>query len=144
MAKERLRYWFSRVIDIKPGEGLIAVSLFFYFFFITSPYYIIKSLRNASYLSRVGDEKLPLAYFLTAVLMGFIVNFHSRIQVKLPRSRLITSSILFFFLNIILFWWLFEQRWSWVPVVFWVWANIFAIVLDIILYLQLLFLPILL
>jgi AAA family ATP:ADP antiporter len=129
MAKIRLRSLLSRIIDIKPGEELIAVSLFLYFFFITSPYYIIKSLRNASYLSRVGDENLPLAYFLTAVLMGFIVNFHSRIQVRLPRSRLITSSLLFFFVNIVLFWWLFEQQWNWVPVVFWVWANIFAIVL---------------
>ncbi len=129
MAKSRLGSRLSRVIDIKPGEGLIAVSLFLYFFFITSPYYIIKSLRNASYLSRLGDEKLPLAYFLTAVLMGFIVNFHSRLQVRLPRSRLITSSLVFFFSNIVLFWWLFEQRWEWVPVVFWVWANIFAIVL---------------
>ncbi|MDH4271280.1 MAG: MFS transporter [Candidatus Aminicenantes bacterium] len=129
MAKSRLRSLLSRIIDIKPGEELIAVSLFLYFFFITSPYYIIKSLRNASYLNRLGDEKLPLAYFLTAVLMGFIVNFHSRLQVKLPRSRLITSSLVFFFSNIVLFWWLFEQRWEWVPVVFWVWANIFAIVL---------------
>ncbi|MBM3285439.1 MAG: MFS transporter, partial [Candidatus Aminicenantes bacterium] len=32
-------------------------------------------------------------------------------------------------MNICLFWWLFKQQWSWVPVVFWVWANIFAIVL---------------
>jgi AAA family ATP:ADP antiporter len=129
MAKSRLRAVLSRVIDIKPGEELIAVSLFLYFFFITSPYYIIKSLRNASYLNRLGDENLPLAYFLTAVLMGFIVNFHSRLQVKLPRSRLITSSLIFFFSNILLFWWLFERQWGWVPVVFWVWANIFAIVL---------------
>ncbi len=129
MAKSRLRSRLSRVVDIKPGEGLIALSLFLYFFFITSPYYIIKSLRNASYLSRLGEEQLPLAYLLTAVLMGFIVNFHSRIQVRLPRSRLITSSLVFFLLNIVLFWWLFERQWNWVPVVFWVWANIFAIVL---------------
>jgi AAA family ATP:ADP antiporter len=129
MAKNRLRSVLSRVIDIKPGEELIAVFLFLYFFFITSPYYIIKSLRNASYLSGLGDEKLPLAYFLTAVLMGFIVNFHSRLQVRLPRSRLIVFSLVFFFSNIILFIWLFEQPWRWVPVIFWVWANIFAIVL---------------
>src|SRR5512139_913305 len=121
MAKNRLRSVLSRVIDIKPGEELIAVFLFLYFFFITSPYYIIKSLRNASYLSGLGDEKLPLAYFLTAVLMGFIVNFHSRLQVRLPRSRLIVFSLVFFFSNIILFIWLFEQPWRWVPVIFWVW-----------------------
>jgi len=129
MAKNRLRSALSHVVDLKPGEEVIAVFLFLYFFFITSPYYIIKSLRNASYLSGLGDEKLPLAYFLTAILMGFIVTFHSRLQVRLPRSRLIIFSLVFFFSNIILFWWLFERGWKWVPVVFWVWANIFAIVL---------------
>jgi ATP/ADP translocase/HEAT repeat protein len=129
MAKNRLRSALSFVVDLKPGEEVIAVFLFLYFFFITSPYYIIKSLRNASYLSKLGDEKLPLAYFLTAVLMGFIVTFHSRLQVRLPRSRLIIFSLAFFFSNIILFWWLFIQGWKWVPVAFWVWANIFAIVL---------------
>src|SRR4030042_1564560 len=129
MAKNRLRSALSCVVDLKPGEEVIAVFLFLYFFFITSPYYIIKSLRNASYLSGLGDENLPLAYFLTAVLMGFIVNFHSRLQVKLPRSRLIIFSLAFFFSNIIIFWWLFIQDWKWVPVAFWVWANIFAIVL---------------
>lgn len=129
MAKNRLRSALSHVVDLKPGEEVIAVFLFLYFFFITSPYYIIKSLRNASYLSGLGDEKLPLAYFLTAILMGFIVTFHSRLQVRLPRSRLIIFSLVFFFSNIVLFWWLFEQGWKWVPVVFWVWANIFAIVL---------------
>jgi ATP/ADP translocase len=129
MAKNRLRSALSRFVDIKPGEEVIAVFLFLYFFFITSPYYIIKSLRNASYLSGLGDENLPLAYFLTAILMGFIVNFHSRLQVRLPRSRLIIFSLVFFFSNIVVFWWLSGQGWKWVPVVFWVWANIFAIVL---------------
>ena len=129
MAKNRLRSALSLVVDLKPGEELIAVFLFLYFFFITSPYYIIKSLRNASYLSGLGDEKLPLAYFLTAILMGFIVNLHSRLQVRLPRSRLITLSLLFFFSNIVVFWWLFGRGWKWVPVIFWVWANVFAIVL---------------
>lgn len=129
MAKNRLSSALSRVVDIKPGEEVIAVFLFLYFFFITSPYYIIKSLRNASYLSGLGDENLPLAYFLTAILMGFIVNFHSRLQVRLPRSRLIIFSLVFFFSNIVLFWWFFGQGWKWVPIVFWVWANIFAIVL---------------
>jgi hypothetical protein len=69
MAKNRLRSVLSHVIDLKPGEEVIAVFLFLYFFFITSPYYIIKSLRNASYLNDLGDEKLPLAYFLTAILI---------------------------------------------------------------------------
>ena len=129
MAEKGLRRTLSRVVDLKPGEEVIAVFFFLYFFLITAPYYIIKSLRNANYLEHQGVNSLPLAYFLTALLMGFIVNFHSRLQVRIPRRTLIISSLVFFFLSICLFWWLFLHDWKWVPVVFWVWANIFAIVL---------------
>lgn len=129
MASRFLRSIAARVVDIKPAERAISLFLFSYFFLITAPYYIIKPLRNASFLDRLSDEKLPLAYLLTAVIMGFIVNLHSRLQVKLPRHVLISSSVLFFFSNIFAFWLLFRTDWKWVPTVFWVWANIFAVVL---------------
>ena len=129
MAKTRLGRVLSRVVDLKPGEEVTAVLFFLYFFLVTAPYYIIKSLRNANYLEHQGVNFLPLAYFLTAVLMGFIVNFHSRLQAKIPRRTLFLSSLVFFLLTIFLFWWLFLHNWKWVPLVFWVWANIFAIVL---------------
>ncbi|MEW5900254.1 MAG: Npt1/Npt2 family nucleotide transporter, partial [Acidobacteriota bacterium] len=129
MTKNRLGAVLGRVVNLKPGEETISVLLFSYFFLIQAPYYIIKPLRNASFLEQVGGVYLPLPYFLTALVMGLIVNFHSRLQVKLPRYRLLISSLVFFFLNVLLFWWFFEQNWRWVPVAFWVWANIFAVVL---------------
>jgi len=129
MAKNRLHFALSSVVDIKSGEVAVSFFFFFYFFLITAPYYIIKPIRNASYLDRLGDERLPLAYLLTAIIMGLIVNLHSRLQVRLPRHRLVISSLVFFLSNISLFWWLFQRDWAWVPTVFWVWANIFAVVL---------------
>jgi ATP/ADP translocase len=129
VATRRLRSIAARVVDIKPAERAISLFLFSYFFLITAPYYIIKPLRNASYLDRLSDEKLPLAYLLTAVIMGFIVNLHSRLQVRLPRHVLIVASVVFFFFNILAFWLLFRTDWKWVPTLFWVWANIFAVVL---------------
>ncbi len=129
MAKKGGHPLLSRVIDFRPGEAALAFFFFFSFFLITAPYYIIKPIRNSSYLEQLGDERLPLAYFLTALLMGFIVNFHSRLQVRLSRRALIVSSFLFFISNLCLFWWLFQKKWAWVPVAFWLWANIFAIVL---------------
>jgi AAA family ATP:ADP antiporter len=129
MAKNRLHSILSSVVDIKPGEVAVSLFFFFYFFLITAPYYIIKPIRNASYLDRLGDERLPLAYLLTAIIMGLIVNLHSRLQVRLPRHRLVIFSLIFFLSNISIFWWLFQRNWAWVPTVFWVWANIFAVVL---------------
>jgi AAA family ATP:ADP antiporter len=129
MAKNRLHSLLSRVVDIKRREVSVSFFFFFYFFLTTAPYYIIKPIRNASYLDRLGDERLPLAYLLTAIIMGLIVNLHSRLQVKLPRYLLIISSLVFFLGNVLLFWWLFQRDYAWVPTVFWVWANIFAVVL---------------
>ncbi len=129
MAKNRLHSLLSKVVDVQPAEVAVSFFFFFYFFLITAPYYIIKPIRNASYLDRLGDERLPLAYLLTAIIMGLIVNLHSRLQVKLPRYLLIISSLVFFLGNILLFWWLFQRDYAWVPTVFWVWANIFAVVL---------------
>lgn len=128
MARQRRRSILSRIVVFKPGEAGIAFFFFLTFFLITAPYYIIKPIRNSSYLDQLGDERLPLAYFLTAVLMGFIVNFHSRLGARRSRVSLVVSTFLFFLSNICLFWWLFQQGWAWVPVLFWVWANIFAIV----------------
>ncbi len=129
MAKRARHSILSRVIAFKPGEAAIACYFFFSFFLITAPYYIIKPIRNSSYLEQLGDERLPLAYFLTALLMGFIVNFHSQLQARLTRRALVILSFLFFISNLGLFWWLFQKKWAWVPVVFWLWANIFAVVL---------------
>ncbi|MFQ6081838.1 MAG: Npt1/Npt2 family nucleotide transporter [Candidatus Aminicenantia bacterium] len=129
MVKNRFYKILSRIVEIKPGEEIISIFLFSYFFLITAPYNIIKSLRNASYLDTLGAKGLPLAYLLTAALIGFVVAFHSKLQVKIPRHLLIISSLIFFILTCFLFWLLFPYGWSWLPLAYWIWANIFIVVL---------------
>ena len=127
MAKNRLTRILSRVVDIKPGEERIALLLFSYFFLITAPFMIIKSVRDAAYLDELGPDKLPYAY-ATAFLVGLVVSFHSKMQAKLSRYRLITFSLLFFILTSFLFFLLLPKGWVWVPVVYWMWANVFVVV----------------
>jgi AAA family ATP:ADP antiporter len=129
MGKNHLHKILSRIADVKPGEGTISALLFCYFFLITAPYYIIKPLRNAFYLHTMGAKKLPQAYLLTAILMGFVVAFHSKIQEKISRQLLITYSLLFFILTSFLFWLFFPYEWSWLAIAFYLWVNIFIIVL---------------
>lgn len=129
MAKSFLQKIFSSAVEIKPGEVWLAVLLFFYFFLITAPHTIIKSLRNASYLETLGAMNLPVAYLLTAILMGFVVALHSKLQVRIHRRILLISSLLFFLSNVLVFWILFPMNWDWLPLVFWIWANIFIFVL---------------
>jgi len=129
MAKNRLYRILSRLVEINPGEEVIAVLLFFYFFLITAPFWIVKPLRDAIYLHVLTYKKLPLAYLLTAVLIGFVVAFHSKLQVRIQRHTLIIFSLIFFMATSFFFWLLIPLNWRWMPLVFWVWANILIVVL---------------
>lgn len=130
MAKNGIHRVLSRIIKLKPGELKISFLLFFYLFLVIAAYNVIKPLRNASFLDELGYQQLPLVYLLTAIFIGFVVAFHSRIQVRISRYSLITLSIIFFFISCFIFRFLSEYGWKELPVIFWVWANIFIIVLN--------------
>ncbi len=130
MAKDGIHEIFSRIVKINPAELKISFLLFFYLFFAIAAYNIIKPLRNASFLNELGYQRLPLVYLLTAVIIGFVVALHSKIQMKISRYALITFSIAFFFLSCFIFRLFSGNGWRGLPVLFWVWANIFIIVLN--------------
>jgi AAA family ATP:ADP antiporter len=129
MAKNRLYRTLSRIIDIRPGEEVIVLLLFFYFFLIMAPFYVIKPIRNAQYLIEEGSIRLPIAYLLTAVIMGFFVHFYSKLHLRVHRRILIISSLIFFIVTCLLSREFFIRRLSWMPYAFWVWANIYIVVL---------------
>lgn len=132
MAKSRLYRILSRIIDIRPGEEIIASLLFLYFFFIMFPYYIIKPYRDAKYIIKEGSEYLPYAYLTTAIVVGIVVAFYSRLQVRFPRRVLIILCLIFFMVTCLISQRLFvkEEQFTWMPLVFWVWANLFVVVLG--------------
>jgi len=130
MAKNGIHRIFSRIIKINPGELKISFLLFFYLFLVIAAYNVIKPVRNASFLEELGYQWLPLVYLLTAVVIGFVVALHSKIQVKISRYLLITFSIIFFFVSCFIFRFLSGFGWKELPVIFWVWANVFIIVLN--------------
>jgi len=132
MAKSRLYRILSRIgVEIRPGEEVIASLLFLYFFFIMFPYYIIKPIRDAKYLIGPGSIELPRAYISAAIAVGIFVAFYSRLQVRVPRRVLIISSLVFFIVTCFLSQQLFfgDKEYTWMPLVFWIWANIFIVVL---------------
>jgi ATP:ADP antiporter, AAA family len=130
MAKHRLFRVLSAVVKVKPGEERVAVLLFAYFFFITAPFTIVKSLRQGSFLDDLGANNLPYAY-ATAILVGLVVALHARLQTRLSRRGLLVSTLAFFLLTALIFETLFAATdWKWLSLVYWFWANIFAVVLS--------------
>jgi len=130
MAKRRLFKVLSAVIDVKPGEEILAILLFSYFFLITAPFGIVKSLRDANYLDDLSAKSLPYAY-LSALLVAFAVALHARLQSKITRRRLMQSTLVFFIATDLAFFALFSvSQWPWLSLIFWMWANTFVVALT--------------
>ncbi|MCX6560870.1 MAG: hypothetical protein NTZ26_10215 [Candidatus Aminicenantes bacterium] len=119
----------GRGLGLRPGEAGEAVLFFLYFFLITAPFTIIKSVRDASYLDDIGVQYLPWAYG-TAALVAVAVAVHARLQARLPRRGLLVGSLLAFAATAALFHFLFGLHWPWITLLYWLWANIFVVVLT--------------
>jgi len=130
MAERRLHKVLSAVVKIKPGEEVLAVLIFFYFFLITAPFGIVKSLRDANFLEDLKAENLPYAY-LSAILIAVAVSFHAKLQTRFSRRSLLMSTLVFFILTDLVFWALFSRpHWDWLALIYWMWANLFVVALT--------------
>ncbi len=109
--------------------------MFSYFFLITSSAYIIKLVKISDFLDKLSSSRLPYAYLLTAILIGFFVTLNSRLLQVMKRQLYISLSLAFFITCLLIFWLLFTQGrnwlplayWNWISMVFWFWADIFLV-----------------
>jgi ATP/ADP translocase/HEAT repeat protein len=126
MENERIYKVLSRLIDVRPGEAYSSLLLFLYFFLITSSAYIIKPVKISLFLEKLTFERLPYAYLLTALLIGFVVTLNSKLLHSMKRHIYISISLVFFTVNLVVFWLLFKEPWRWPSFVYWFWADIFT------------------
>ena len=127
MEKRQIHKVLSRFVDIRPEETSTSILMFFYFFLITSSVYIIKPVKISLFLDQLSFERLPYAYLLTALLIGFIVSLNSRLLQVMKRERYISFSLVFFITCLLIFWVLFRIQWKWLSLIYWFWAEIFTI-----------------
>lgn len=127
MAERRIHKILSRFVDVRPEEASPSLLMFFYFFLITSSVYIIKPVKISLFLDQLSSERLPYAYLLTALLIGFMVSLNSRLLQVMRRELYISFSLVFFIACLLIFWVLFRFEWQWLSLIYWFWAEIFTI-----------------
>lgn len=119
----------SFVADVRPGEARLAAELAAAFFFLTLPAYVIKAAKEGLILDALDARHLPFAYLVTAVLIGFVVHFNTRLLDRLPRRRYISGTLAFFIACLPAFWLLFQAPGLRRPIPalgFWFWADVFV------------------
>ena len=94
----------KRLFNVQPEESTSALLLFVYFFLITASGYIILTVKISLLLFSLSAERLPYAYLLTAVMIGFVVSLNSRLMQAMKREKYVMLTTLFFIVNLFLFW----------------------------------------
>jgi AAA family ATP:ADP antiporter len=134
MGKSRLYKLLSRILDIKPGEETLVILLFSCYFLIITPHTIIKTLRYADLLHKMGPKGLPIAYLCAAVVTGLVVWLHSKIRVRFSSQLLMTSSLVFFVISGLMLHVLLQTdvgaQSAYLTYVYWVWAGVLVTVLH--------------
>ena len=122
--------WLSRVLGPRRGEYAAVVWSFIYFFCVLSAYYVLRPLREALAVDS-GPNTIPLLFTGTFFSTLVATAVFGWITSRFPRKQFLPWVYLFFIINILIFWSVFDQAISeeqghvWLGRVFFVWISVF-------------------
>lgn len=111
-------------VDLRSGEGRLAVLLFFGFFFSLIFQYATKTIRQAAFLDTFGAERLPLVYLLIPLVSYPGVLLYEALVRRFTPTRVLAITCLATSLTLGAFWWLFSFSYQWVPFAFYLWVTV--------------------
>jgi AAA family ATP:ADP antiporter len=111
--------------DVRAGEGATTLLLLLNVFLLLAGYYVCKVAREPLVLATGGAAVKSYASAAQAVVLMAFIPAYSWFASRVDRMKLITGVILFFALNLELFW--LGARWAvpYLGVAFFVWVGIF-------------------
>ena len=79
-----LRRLLSSVVEIRPEEIRTALLMFTYSFAAMTAYNIVQPVTRSAFITTLGADNIPYVLFATGLLIGFIMQFYSRLIGRLP------------------------------------------------------------
>jgi AAA family ATP:ADP antiporter len=119
---------FKKIFDIREGEAVRAILMFFYIFLVIASLLIIKPVRNSIFLTILGPSKLPYAFVLVAFYAGLFTYLYSKLTLKFRLNVVIRLTNILSIVILIIFWLLlnYKYRESWFIYVFYIWVAGFG------------------
>lgn len=125
-----IRRYFSDIIDLRPGEGVLTLLMGAYYFFILVSFYFLKPARDSLFLVKLSPTELPFVFILTALAALPVTAIYTRASRKFKISQLITFSTIFMIANLAVLRWLVTLEAGWVYYLFYAWVGIFGILVT--------------
>ncbi len=122
----------SNVLDVRPGEGRAVVLTFLYVALAVAGFLLAKPIRNGLFLGEFGAYSLVYAYVAVPLVLSLALPIYGLVAERVGARAVVTGSLVFFGLNVLLFWWAFRVQGSGLLAgVFYVWVNCFGVVVPV-------------
>jgi ATP:ADP antiporter, AAA family len=122
--KSYLERFLSIFSEVRKGEGVSAVLLFFSLFFLLTAYYIIKPVRESWILAESGAEIKAYAAAGMLIIFSGSVSLYGWLSSRFARRPLINIVNIFFIACLVVFFFLAQTN---IPlgIVFFLWIGVF-------------------
>jgi AAA family ATP:ADP antiporter len=119
----------ARLPDFSRPEIRVAALLCLYNFLAMCAFCVIKPVRSALLLDRMGLVGLLISYMGAAVVTGMVIAATDWVSRRVPDRFAVLVSTLILLSNLFVFRFLFDVAGDWVALAFYIWANLFANIL---------------
>lgn len=124
--------WLRRFFDIRPGEGLPVLLTFLYIAVVVAAFLLAKPIRNGLFVEQYGPYALVYVYAAVPIVLSVFVRGYSEIAARFGARTVTVGTLVFFSLNVVLFWYAFSYARFWLlPGLFYVWVNCFAVIAPV-------------
>lgn len=119
----------ARALQLQPDEFRRALSLGALLFALTSSYTLVKTARDAQFLAHLPAQTLPWVYLGVGVLTLAASTGWSLATGRRAAADTLAWSSLGAAFSLAAFSWAFRIEAPWVPVAFYVWVNVYGLIL---------------
>lgn len=120
----------ARRFQLSPDDLRHALTLGGVLFAITSSYTLVKTARDALFLDRQPAAVLPYVYLGTAVVTLVASLVFGRLTRRAATWQTLAGTALVAAIALLGFAWAFPLERPWVPVVFYLWVNLYGLILT--------------
>jgi len=111
-------------VDVREGEGVIAVLLFLFFFMAITFQYVSKAVRQSKFIDSLGAEMLPVVWVILAISAIPVIMIYNRAVDRFQRHNVIAGTCAVVAVSIVGFSFVIYSDAVWVPIAFYVWVSI--------------------
>jgi AAA family ATP:ADP antiporter len=115
--------------NIKREEFRVVFLMLLYGFLAMTSYYLVKPVRNAVFVERLGAENLPYVYILTAIVVSLVMVVYSRYVHRVGHVTLLLGTFAFLASNLVFFRWLLLEETFLASGIFYIWGKLYPLLL---------------